>query len=71
MTIDDAGRRRRRVRRTRLSTLVLLAWGGGVGLVAARAAARSAADRFGEAALRLAPGTTFLIALTRLEAVER
>jgi len=61
MTIDDAGRRRRRVCRTLLATLVLLSWGSGVGLVAARAAARSDADRLAEAALRLAPGTTFLV----------
>ena len=59
MTIDGAGRRRRGRLRTWVATLVLLAWVGGVGLVLARAASRSDADRLAEAALRLAPGTTF------------
>ena len=59
MTIDDAGRRWRGRRRTLLATLVLLAWGGGVALVAIRAANRSDADRLAEAALRLAPSTTY------------
>ncbi|MFZ9898336.1 MAG: transglutaminase-like domain-containing protein [Gemmatimonadaceae bacterium] len=61
MTIDAAGRRRRGRRRVRVAILVLLAWGGGVGLVLARAATRSDADRLAEAALRLAPGTTFFV----------
>ena len=61
MTIDDVGRRRRGRLRAVVATAVLLAWAGGVGLVARRAATRSDADRLAEAALRLAPGTTYLI----------
>jgi hypothetical protein len=61
MTLDAAGRRRRGRRRVWVAILVLLAWGGGVGLVLARAATRSDADRLAEAALRLAPGTTFFV----------